>query len=100
LYRYILFSDEAQFTWDDINNTRNSDVWAELNPHPTKEINFQHRFSINLRCGDLHDQLIGPSVFPGRLTGTVYLQFLQEELLQLLEDGCSFGGEIPYGIPA
>jgi hypothetical protein len=86
LYRYILFSDEAQFTWDGINNTRNSHVWAKLNPHPTIETNFQHHFSINLWCGVLHDQLIGPFISPGRLTGAVYLQFLQEQLPQLLED--------------
>jgi hypothetical protein len=85
LYRYILFSDEAQFTWDGINNTHNSHVWAELNPHPTMETSFQHCFSMNLWCGVLHDQLIGPFVFQGRLTGVVYLQFLQE-LQQLLED--------------
>jgi hypothetical protein len=48
LYRYVLFSDEAQFTRDGINNTRNSHVWAELNPHPTMETNFQHHCSINL----------------------------------------------------
>jgi hypothetical protein len=48
--------------------------------------NFQHCFSINLWCGVLHDQLIGPFVFPGCLTGAVYLQFLQEELPQLLQD--------------
>jgi hypothetical protein len=49
------------------------------------ETNFQHHFSINLWCGVLHNQLISPFVFPGRLTGVVYLQFLQE-LPQLLED--------------
>jgi hypothetical protein len=86
LYRYVLFSDEAQFTRDGINNTRSSHVWAELNPHPKIETNFQRRFIINLWCGVLHDQLIGPFVFPGRLTGAVYLQFLQEELQQLPED--------------
>jgi hypothetical protein len=32
LYHYILFSNEAQFTWDGINNTCNSHVWAVLNP--------------------------------------------------------------------
>jgi hypothetical protein len=49
----------------------------ELDPHPTMETNFQHRFSISLWCGVLHDQLIGPFIFPGRLTGAIYLQFLQ-----------------------
>jgi hypothetical protein len=73
LYRYILFSDKAQFTWDGINNTCNSHVWAELNPHPSMETNFQYRFSINLWCGVLHDQQTGPFIFPGRLTGVVYM---------------------------
>jgi hypothetical protein len=50
------------------------------------ETNFQHHFSFNLWSGVLHGQLINPFIFPGRLTGAVYLQFLQEELLQLLED--------------
>jgi hypothetical protein len=50
------------------------------------ETSFQHRFSMNLCCGVLHDQLIGSFLFPGLLTGAVYLQFLQEELSQLLED--------------
>jgi hypothetical protein len=81
LYLYILFSDEAQFTQNGINNTCNSHVWAELNCHPTMETNFQHCFSINLWCGVLHDQLISSFVFPGCLTDAVYLQFLQEELL-------------------
>ncbi|KAJ8891439.1 hypothetical protein PR048_003967 [Dryococelus australis] len=37
-------------------------------------------------CGVLHDQLIGPFIFPGRLTGELYLQLLHEELPLLLED--------------
>jgi hypothetical protein len=43
--------------------------------------------------------LIGQFV-PGRLTGAVYLQFLQEELPQLLEFFFCLGGDIPYGAPA
>jgi hypothetical protein len=86
LYRFILFSDEAQFTLDGVNNTHNSHVWAEINPHATVETTFQHRFSVNVWCGVLHDRLIGPFIFPGRLTGEVYLHFLQDELPQLLED--------------
>ncbi|KAJ8867796.1 hypothetical protein PR048_031601 [Dryococelus australis] len=39
---------------------------------------------ITVWCGVLHDQLIELFIFPGRWTGVVYLQFLQEELL--LED--------------
>jgi hypothetical protein len=74
----MVFSDEAQFTRDGINNTCSSHVWAEVNPLPTMETNFQHHFSIKLWCGVLHDHLIGPFIFPGRLTGAVYLKFLKE----------------------
>jgi hypothetical protein len=44
LHRYILFTDEAQFNRDHVNNTHNSHVWADENPHATVESNFQQRF--------------------------------------------------------
>jgi len=47
LYRYVLFTDEAQFIRDGINN------YPE-NPHATFERNFQHRFSVNVWCGMLN----------------------------------------------
>ena len=37
-------------------------------------------------CAVLNNQLIGPFILEGRLTGEAYLRFLQEELPQLLED--------------
>ena len=86
LHRYSLFSDEAQFNRDGVNNTHNSHVWADENPHATVESNCQQRFSVNVWCAVLDDQLIGPFILDGRLTGEAYLRFLQEELPQLLED--------------
>ena len=50
------------------------------------ESNFQLRFSVNVWCAVLEDQLIGSFILPGHLTGEAYLKFLQEELPQLLED--------------
>ncbi|KAJ8897319.1 hypothetical protein PR048_002665 [Dryococelus australis] len=47
---------------------------------------FQHRISINVWCGVLHDQLIGPFIFSGRLIGVVNLQILHGELPLLRED--------------
>ena len=81
-----MFTDEAQFNRDGVNNTHNSHVWGDENPHTTVESNFQQRFSVNVCCAVLDDQLIGPFIFEGRLTGEAYLKFLQEELPQLLED--------------
>ena len=86
LHRYILFTDEAQFSRDGVNNTHNSHMSADENPHATVESNFQLRFSVNVWCAVLDDQLIGPFILEGRLTGEAYLRFLQEELPRLLED--------------
>jgi len=87
LHRYILFIDEAQFNRNGVNNTHNSHVWADENPHANVESNFQLRFSVNVWCAVLDDQLIGPFILEGHLTGEAYIRFLQEELPLLLEDG-------------
>jgi len=47
LHRYSLFTDELQFNRDGVNNTHNSHVWADENPHATVESNFRQRFSVN-----------------------------------------------------
>lgn len=47
----ILFTDEATFTRDGINNLRNNHHWSYENPHVTVECSFQHRFSVNVWCG-------------------------------------------------
>ena len=59
---------------------------GDENPHATVESTFQQRFSVNVWCAVLDDQLIGPFDLEGRLTGEAYLRFLQEEFPQLLED--------------
>jgi len=86
LHRYILFTDESQFNHDGVNNTHNSHMWADENPHATAESNFQQRFSVNVRCALLDDQLIGPLILEGRLTGEACRRFLQEELPRLMEE--------------
>lgn len=86
LYRRILFTDEAQFTRDGVNNFKNEHIWAEENPHQTVETNSQHRFSANVWCGVINNKLVGPFILPERLNSEVYLRFLQEELPNLLED--------------
>jgi len=69
LHLYILFTDESQFNRDGVNNTHNSYVWADDNPHATVESNFQQRFSVSVWCAVPDDQLICPSILEGRLTG-------------------------------
>ena len=86
LHHYILFTDKVQFNRDGVNNTHNSHVWEDENPHTTVERNFQLCFSVNVWCAVLGEELIGPFILEGLLTGKAYLRFLQEELSKLLED--------------
>ena len=41
LLSVILFTDEASFTRDSINNSRNVHTWSHGNPHETRVTNFQ-----------------------------------------------------------
>jgi hypothetical protein len=55
-------------------------VWAEDNPHSIHCRGYQHKFLINIWCGIVGNYLIGPFVFPDRLTGAVYTHFLENDL--------------------
>ena len=81
-----IFTDEATFTRNGINNTRNSHRWSRENPHGTVETNFQSCFSVNVWCGMIDDVLIGPVILDGRMTGQNYLDFMQNELPEQLEN--------------
>ena len=83
---FILFTDDASFIRDSINNTHNSHRRSNKNPHAIVERNSQHRFSVNVWCGVINNQLIGPAVLPNRLTGCACVDFLKNELPLLLEE--------------
>ena len=86
LLSVILFTDEASFSRDGINNSRNVHTWSHENPHETRVTNFQRRYSVNVWCGVLGNGLIGPFVFHSNLTGNTHEAFLRNELRGLLED--------------
>ena len=86
LLPFILFTDEATFTRNGINNTRNSHLWSRENPHGTVETNFQRRFSISVWCGMIGDMLTGPVILDDRMTRQNYLDFQQNELPKQLEN--------------
>lgn len=85
-YNKILFTDEATFTRRGIFNWRNSHSWELENPHLPREVHFQQEFSINIWCGILSDNIVGPFVLPRPLNGENYLNFLINDLPLLLED--------------
>ena len=74
----------AHFIHDVVNNTRSSHLRDRDNPHGTVESNYQRRFFVNVWCGVTGDQLIGPYIFPKRLTGDIYANILQDKLPALL----------------
>ena len=86
LLSVILFSDEASFTRDGVNNLRKVHMWYHDKPQETCVTNFQRRFTVNVWCGVLGNKLIGPFVFDNNLTGNPYEVFLRNELPGLLED--------------
>jgi len=86
LLSVILFTDEASFTRNGINNSRNLQKLSPDNPHETSVTNFQRRFSVNVWCGVLGNRLIGPFLFDSNLLGSTYEAFLRNELSGLLED--------------
>jgi len=86
LIPFILFTDEASFTRDGINNTQNSHRCSNKNPHAIAEINSQYRFSVNAWCGVIDAQLIGSAVLLNRLKGHAYIDVLQNELPLLLKE--------------
>ena len=72
----ILFTDDATFTRNGINNTRNSHRWSHENPHGIVETNFQRRLPINVWFVMIDDILIGPVILDDRMTRQNYLNFL------------------------
>lgn len=59
--------------------------WATENPRAMRESSFQHRFTINVWAGVVGDIFLGPHVIEESLTGGKYLDFLQHNLPQLLD---------------
>ena len=69
LFPLIHFTDEASFTRNGINNTRNFHRWSHYNPHGTVETNFERRFCISLWCGMFDERLIGSVILDDHMEG-------------------------------
>lgn len=83
---FVIFTDEAQFTRDGINNIHNQHVWGNENPHAIIQSRHQQRFSLNIWAGIVGDRLLGPHVLPNRLTGEEYERFLENNMPDFLDD--------------
>jgi len=84
--RKILFTDEATFTRRGVVNFHNLHVWGNVNPHQVRPRTFQQEFSVNVWIGVIGNHLIGPHFLPPRLNSHLFLQFLENDLGNYLED--------------
>lgn len=82
----ILWSDESTFKKDGYMNLHNLHEWHVENPHLMREDRSQYRFKVNMWTGILCGNIIGPFEMPENLTGESYLNFLQNDLPNLLEE--------------
>lgn len=80
---FVLFGDEATFHKNGNVNRHNFHFFATENPHFVR-MHSQNRWSLNVWGGIVGQYVIGPHFFEGRVTGEIYLDFLQNHLPQLL----------------
>lgn len=85
-YRKIIWSDECTFSNNGIFNRNIHRQWSHDNPRFIIENNFQRRFSVNVWCGILGDQLIGPFFIDGSLNQETYHTLLNENLQNFLDE--------------
>lgn len=85
-YRRIIWSDECTFSNNGIFNRNIHRQWSADNPRFVIENNFQRRFNVNVWCGILGDQLIGPFFIDGCLNQEKYYTLLHENLQNFLDE--------------
>ena len=82
----VLFSDEAIFRSNGNVNRHNLHYWSQDNPRWSRNVDNQHRWSLNVWCGLIDNCVIGPYFFEEKLTGKIYADFLMYELPLLVEN--------------
>lgn len=85
-HRHIIFSDESTFTTNGVVSSQNCRWWSQENPNFVIANRNQYYKKTNVWCGILNDKLIGPFFFRDNLTGNNYLNFLQNELGNFIDN--------------
>lgn len=83
-FQYVLFTDEATFHNSGSVNRHNFHYYATENPHVMRQVDHQHRWSLNVWGGIVGGYVVGPHFFDGHLNGPMYLNFMQNVLPILL----------------
>jgi hypothetical protein len=78
----IIWSDESKFTRDGVFNRHNSHFWSAVNPHLIREDRNQQQFNVNVWCGIVGEEIVGPVFYDGNLNGLRYLDEILENTLE------------------
>lgn len=84
--RHVLFSDEATFTSNGVVSSQNCRWWSDINPNFHVQTRDQYSFKTNVWCGIYKDRLVGPFFFRNNINGDRYLQFLNNQLSDFLDE--------------
>lgn len=82
----VLWTDEATFCSTGLMNMHNAHYWSRENPHWMLQRDQQHRWKVNVWCGIIGDQIIGPHFFETSLNSISYSKFIEQDLPILLEE--------------
>lgn len=84
--RRIIFSDEATFSSNGTVSSQHCRWWSEENPNFTIKSRDQYSFKTNVWCGIYKDRLIGPYFFHQSMNAERYLQFLQNQINDFMDE--------------
>ena len=79
----LVFSDEATFHTNGKVNWHNVCIWGEENPHASIE-HERDSPKVNVFCAISKNNVLGPFFFEGNVTDDVYLQMLENWLMDEL----------------
>lgn len=81
----IIWTDEAKFDREGIVNRRNWHYWAAENPHFKRSISSQYKFSFNVFCLVMDNQ-VKFQIYNEPLTSLKYLEILRTTVSDFLDD--------------
>lgn len=82
----ILFTDEATFSTNGVVCSQNNRFWSRQNPDFIVNCKRQYSNKINVFCGIFGCRLIGPFFFEHNLNAAHFLNFLENEFFDAIED--------------
>ncbi|WP_209391486.1 hypothetical protein, partial [Chryseobacterium sp. RR2-3-20] len=81
----IIWTDETKFSREGIFNRKNEHFWSDENPHSTREMGYQNKFSLNVFCL-LKNYKKSYFIYEETLNSARYLDILRSVVNDFLEN--------------